>query len=200
MRSMPAMLASNAVARCASERPRPPSRNSSSRAWPWPAQPARRNSWPGCRDRAPARRAARPASRTGAKSLIGSLGQADAEARRHRLRARGGDPERIAVRCGLGGRVDADIAAGARAVLDHDLLAEAGAELLGDDARNDVGAAAGGEGGRSGGSAGPAMRRRWPATRHLPPPIPMPTRSLTVAPSRDLSVTVATSSVCSLSP
>src|SRR5262245_36000900 len=82
---------------------------------------------------------------TGAKSLIGSYGRLVL-----RLAATACvlvvATHRVAVRDGLGDRVGADIAACAGAVLDHDLLAEPVAQLLRDDARNDVRAAAGREG------------------------------------------------------
>jgi len=83
---------------------------------------------------------------TGAKSLIGSYGRLALRLAATAWVLAGTDPDRGAVGRGLGDRVGADIAARARAVLDHDLLAETGAELLRDDPRDDVGAAAGREG------------------------------------------------------
>jgi len=71
------------------------------------------------------------------------VGQAGAETHRDRVRARGGKADGVAVRRRLGDRIGADIAAGARAVLDDNLLPEALAELLPHDARDDVGAGAG---------------------------------------------------------
>jgi len=73
------------------------------------------------------------------------VGEGAAERRRNRLRARRGDADSGAVGRRLRHRLDADIAAGAGAVFDHDLCAEGRRELLRDDARNDVGAAAGRE-------------------------------------------------------
>jgi len=58
----------------------------------------------------------------------------------------GGNADRVAVGRGLGDRIGADIAARAGPVLDHDLLAEPVAQLLRQDARNDVCAAAGWKG------------------------------------------------------
>ncbi|MCY1230109.1 hypothetical protein D9M68_754860 [compost metagenome] len=57
-----------------------------------------------------------------------------------------GDAQRVAVRRGLGQEGGADAAAGAAAVVDHHGLAELLAELVGNDARHDIGGAAGGEG------------------------------------------------------
>ena len=71
------------------------------------------------------------------------VGQVGAETRGDRVRARGGDADGVAVGHRLGDGVGADTAR-AGAVLDHDLLADARAELLRDDARDDVRAAAGG--------------------------------------------------------
>ena len=51
--------------------------------------------------------------------------------------------QRVAVGRGLGRHVGADAAAGARPVLDNDLLAQRLAELLGGHARQDVGRLAG---------------------------------------------------------
>ena len=71
--------------------------------------------------------------------------QVSAQTHRHRVRARGGDADRVAVGRRLGDRVGADIAAGADPVVDHDLLAQPGPQPLRQDARDDVGAAAGRE-------------------------------------------------------
>src|SRR5262249_50694972 len=60
-----------------------------------------------------------------------------------RMRAGGGEKEGVAVRCRVRGGRRREIAAGARLVLDDDRLAERARELVGDDARLRVGAAAG---------------------------------------------------------
>ena len=65
------------------------------------------------------------------------------ERRIDRERAGAAEHERVAVGRGLRDRARRDRAAGAAAVLDHDLLAERLAHLLGDDARHHVVAAAG---------------------------------------------------------
>ncbi|MNV94725.1 hypothetical protein D3C71_1895430 [compost metagenome] len=62
-----------------------------------------------------------------------------------RVRAGRGDQQRVAVCRGLGRHVGADGAACARTVIHHDLLAHAGAHLLGDGARQQVRGAAGRE-------------------------------------------------------
>ena len=64
------------------------------------------------------------------------------DVRVHRERAHVGQHEGVAVGRGLGDVVDRDVAAGAGAVLDHDLLAELLAERPLHDARGRVGAAA----------------------------------------------------------
>jgi hypothetical protein len=51
--------------------------------------------------------------------------------------------QRIAVRCGAGDRARAHESAAAAAIVDHHLFAEGGRELVGDDARHRVDAAAG---------------------------------------------------------
>ena len=53
------------------------------------------------------------------------------------------DQHRVAVRRALGGEFEADVAAAARLVLDHDLLAEHARQVIGDGAGADVGRAAG---------------------------------------------------------
>src|SRR6266850_5335905 len=60
--------------------------------------------------------------------------------------ARRQERQRVAVGWRFDAGLDADQAAGAAPVLDHDLLPERDAELLGDEAPADVTAAAGGEG------------------------------------------------------
>src|SRR5205807_1598195 len=55
----------------------------------------------------------------------------------------GADQERVAIRCGLGHRIVADHAAGTRAVIDYDRLAERFLELRPDQARRGVGTATG---------------------------------------------------------
>ena len=65
--------------------------------------------------------------------------------RRDRDRAGSGDEQRIAVRRGLRDVLGADSAGRARAVVDHDLLAQVFGEFLADRARGKVDAAAGGE-------------------------------------------------------
>ena len=123
MRSMPAMFASNAVARCASE------------ATPGRAVVERAGLGLGERDQfgkilrrhagIDHQHVGLPADHRDRREILDRVvGQAGAEARRDRLRARGSDPDRVAVGRRLGDRVGADVAAGARAVLDHDLLAE----------------------------------------------------------------------------
>jgi hypothetical protein len=130
---------------------------------------------------------------TGAKSLTG------AEARGDRVRARGGDPDGVAVGRRLGDGIGADIAARSDAVLDHDLLADARAELLRDDARDDVRAAAGGErhdeadrpvrpSGIAGlGHGGARNRRRRQRDRHEPD---HPRTFLALAPPRCSSAAI----------
>ena len=66
------------------------------------------------------------------------------ERRIDRVRAGAAEAERVAVGRGLRDLARRDRAAGAALVLDHDLLAERLAHLLGDDARHHVVAAAGG--------------------------------------------------------
>ena len=73
------------------------------------------------------------------------VGQLGAERRRHAMRARGDQADRVAVRRGLGDDIDAEIAAGAGAVLDDELLAELGREFLRHQAADDVGGGAGRE-------------------------------------------------------
>ena len=58
------------------------------------------------------------------------------------MRARIGEPDRVAVGFGARDRFGPHIAAGAGAIVDDDLLLEPFAEFLGDDARDDVGTAA----------------------------------------------------------
>ena len=60
--------------------------------------------------------------------------------------ARVGHEQRVAVGCGLRDDLGSDVATGAATVVDHHRLAQRLGELLSDDARGDVGAAAGGEG------------------------------------------------------
>ena len=73
----------------------------------------------------------------------------------------GGDEDRVAVRRRLGHGVDAERAAGAGAVLDHHGLAERLGELLADEARADIGDAAGRERhDDADGAAGPGLGRR----------------------------------------
>jgi hypothetical protein len=52
--------------------------------------------------------------------------------------------QRIAVRCRRGGEFGADIAGGARPVVDNELLAEPMRQIVGDDAGDNVGRGAGG--------------------------------------------------------
>ncbi|MCY1213937.1 hypothetical protein D9M72_257400 [compost metagenome] len=77
---------------------------------------------------------------------LGVVRQAGVDIRPDRMRAGGGDQQRIAIGRSLGGHVRADRAAGAGAVVDHDLLAHAGAHLLRDGACQQVSRAAGREG------------------------------------------------------
>ena len=84
-----------------------------------------------------------PIIATGAKSLTGSYGGLADSAARGRVRGRVGEPDRVAVRLCARDRLGADDAAGADAVVDHDLLAEPLGQLLADDAGDGVGAAAG---------------------------------------------------------
>ncbi|MCY1244225.1 hypothetical protein D9M72_572880 [compost metagenome] len=65
--------------------------------------------------------------------------QARVDGQRHRLQ-----PDGVAIGRRLGDRVDADVAAGTGAVLHHDGAAEALGPGIRDQARGDVGAAAGG--------------------------------------------------------
>ena len=74
---------------------------------------------------------------------IEALVRRDGDVHRQRLRA---EMQRVAVGRRLRGLRRADIAAGAGAVLDHDLLAPHLAELRGDDARQRIERAAGPEG------------------------------------------------------
>jgi hypothetical protein len=67
------------------------------------------------------------------------------EARGHRMRAGIGEPQRMAVRLRARDLRGAEAATAADAVLDHELLAQALAELLRDQARHGVGAAPGRE-------------------------------------------------------
>ena len=67
----------------------------------------------------------------------------DVRRARHLVRR---DQDRVAVRRALGGELEADVAAAARFVLDHDLLAEHARQVIGDGAGADVGRAAGREG------------------------------------------------------
>ena len=86
-----------------------------------------------------------PTNITGSKIAhrIETLVRRDGDVDRERLRA---EVQRVAVGRRLRGLRRADIAAGAGAVLDHDLLAPHLAELLADDARQRVERAAGAEG------------------------------------------------------
>ena len=52
--------------------------------------------------------------------------------------AHGAEQQRVAVLGGAGDEARCDVAAGAGAVLDHELLAEQAAERLGNDARRDI--------------------------------------------------------------
>ena len=81
------------------------------------------------------------------------------EPRIDRMRDRD-DEERVAVGRGLGGEIGADHAAGAGAIVDEDLLAEVLAELVGDDAADDVVAAAGRERDDQADRSGWGSRRR----------------------------------------
>ena len=73
--------------------------------------------------------------------VAGVLGEAE----RDRQRRIGAEQDRVAVRRALGDRARADGAAGAAAVVDHDRLLEGFAQLVGDRAGDDAGAAAGRE-------------------------------------------------------
>ena len=58
------------------------------------------------------------------------------------MRGDGAHQHRIAVRCGLGSEVRSDIAAGARTIVDDDLLSETFSHLLAHGAREHIGSAA----------------------------------------------------------
>jgi alkanesulfonate monooxygenase SsuD/methylene tetrahydromethanopterin reductase-like flavin-dependent oxidoreductase (luciferase family) len=82
----------------------------------------------------------------------------------------------VAVRRGLGGVAGADHAAGAAAILDHDLLAERVRKLLPDDAAHRIDAAAGRIGHDHGDRAGRIILRRG-RSRHRAAAAPQPARS-----------------------
>ena len=67
------------------------------------------------------------------------------DVRQDEQRAGGDDAERVAVGRGFRHRADADGAAGAALVLDHELLAQTLRQAVGENARRDVGVAAGRE-------------------------------------------------------
>ncbi|SPA49127.1 protein of unknown function [Cupriavidus taiwanensis] len=81
----------------------------------------------------------------GGEVLGGIVGQSRVDRRIDAVGRGRGDAQRIAVRRGLGQEGGADAAAGTAAVVDHHGLAQLLAELVGDDARDDVGGAACGE-------------------------------------------------------
>ena len=60
------------------------------------------------------------------------------QGRVHCVRRECAHAQRVAVRCGFGDGVHADIAAGSRTVVDHDLLAQLLGEFLRQGARSDV--------------------------------------------------------------
>ena len=83
--------------------------------------------------------------RDGREILLGVVGQLRKGARIDDLAGRR-QPQRVAVRRRLGDGRGTDRAEGADAVVDHDRLAQALGQLLGDNAADDVGAAPGGNG------------------------------------------------------